>query len=118
LKSYFAENDLEYQIVPPHCHRRNAAERAIRTLKEHFVALLASAYPYLPLYLCDSLLLQVEMILNLLRTSRQHPQLFAAAHFHGMIDYNKTAFALPGCNIIAHEKYSQRRTWAPQVQHG
>jgi hypothetical protein len=23
LKSYFTENDVEYQLVPPHCHRRN-----------------------------------------------------------------------------------------------
>jgi hypothetical protein len=56
--------------------------------------------------------------MNLLRTSRHHPQLSAAAHFHGMIDYNKTAVALPGCKIIAREKPSQRRTWAPHGQHG
>jgi hypothetical protein len=58
------------------------------------------------------------MTLNLLRTSRQHPQLFAAAHYHGLIDYNKTAFAPPGCKIIAHEKPTKRRTWAPHGQHG
>jgi hypothetical protein len=58
------------------------------------------------------------MTLNLLHTSRLHPQLSAAAHFHGLIDYNKTAFAPPGCKIIAHEKPSQRRTWAPHVRHG
>jgi hypothetical protein len=49
---------------------------------------------------------------------RQHPQLSAAAHYHGMVDYNKTSFAPPGCKMIAHEKTSQRRTWAPHVQHG
>jgi hypothetical protein len=58
------------------------------------------------------------MTLRLLRTSRHHPQLSAAAHFHGMIDYNKTAFAPPGCKIIAHEKTPQRRAWAPHGQHG
>jgi hypothetical protein len=35
-----------------------------------------------------------------------------------MVDYNKTAFAPPGCNIIAHEKPAKRRTWAPHGQHG
>jgi hypothetical protein len=25
LKSVFTENDVEYQLVPPHCHRRKAA---------------------------------------------------------------------------------------------
>jgi hypothetical protein len=29
LKHFFTANDVEYQLVPPHCHRRNAAERAI-----------------------------------------------------------------------------------------
>jgi hypothetical protein len=57
-------------------------------------------------------------MLNLLRTSRLHPQLSAAAHFHGLVDYNKTDFALPGCKIFAHEKPGKRRTWAPHGQHG
>jgi hypothetical protein len=34
------------------------------------------------------------------------------------VDYNKTAFAPPGCKIIAHEKPRKRRTWAPHGQHG
>jgi hypothetical protein len=29
LKIFFTANNVEYQLVPPHCHRRNAAERAI-----------------------------------------------------------------------------------------
>jgi hypothetical protein len=53
-----------------------------------------------------------------MRTSRLHPQLSAAAHFHGLLDYNKTSFAPPGCKIIAHEKPGNRRTWAPHGQYG
>jgi hypothetical protein len=34
------------------------------------------------------------------------------------VDCNKTAFALPGCKIIAHEKSGKRRTWAHHGQHG
>jgi hypothetical protein len=34
------------------------------------------------------------------------------------MDYNKTAFALPGCKIVAHEKPGKRRTWAPHEQYG
>jgi hypothetical protein len=118
LKNYFTTNDVEYQLVPPHCHRRNAAEREIYTFKEHFVAGLASVDPYFLLHLWDRLLPQEEMTLNLLRTSRQHPQLSAAAHYHGLIDYNKSAFAPPGCKIIAHEKPAKRRTCTPHGQHG
>jgi hypothetical protein len=33
LNNFFTANDVDYQLVPPHFHRRNAAERAIRTSK-------------------------------------------------------------------------------------
>jgi hypothetical protein len=118
LKNFFTVNDIAYQLVPPHCHRRNAAERAIRTFKEHFVAGLSSVDSSFPMHLWDRLLPQAEVTLNLLRTSCLHPQLSAAAHYHGLVDYNKTAFAPPGCKIIAHEKPGKRRTWAPHGQHG
>jgi hypothetical protein len=61
---------------------------------------------------------QAEITLNLLRASRLHPQLSAAAHYHGLIDYNKTAFGPPSCKIIAHEKPAQRRIWAAHGQPG
>jgi hypothetical protein len=86
---------MAYQLVPPHCHRCNAAERAISTFKEHFVVGLSSVDPSFPLHLWDILLQQAEITLNLLRTSRVHPQLSAAAYYHGLVDYNKTAFAPP-----------------------
>jgi hypothetical protein len=118
LNFLFTTNDVEYQLVSPYCHRRNTAERSIQTLKEHFVAELSSVDPNFQLHLWDILLPQAEITLNLLQTSRQHPQLSAAAHYHGLIDYKKTYFAPPGCKIIAHEKPAKRRTWAPHSQHG
>jgi hypothetical protein len=118
LKNFFTANDIAYKLVPPRCHRRSAADRVIMTFKEQFVAGLSSVDSSFPLHLWDRLLPQAEITLNLLRTSRLHPQLFAAVHFHGLVDYNKTAFAPPGCKIITHEKPGKRRTWAPHGQHG
>jgi hypothetical protein len=89
LKNFFTTNDMGYQLVPPHFHRRNAAERTISNFKEHFVAGLAPVDPYFPLHLWDRLLPKSEMTLNMLRTYRQYP------HFHGMVDYVKTDFAPP-----------------------
>jgi hypothetical protein len=116
LNNYFTEKEMSYQLVPPHCRCTNAAERALRTFTEHFKAGLATDNPYFPARLWYRLLPQAEITLNLLRSSRLHPQLSAAAHYNGLIDYNKTAFAPPCCKIIAHEKPSQRRTWAPHGQ--
>jgi hypothetical protein len=102
LKNFFTVNDIAYQLVLPHCHRHNAVKRAIGTFKENFVAGLSSVDPCFQMHLWNRLLPQAEITLNLLWASRLHPQLSAAAHYHCLVDYNKTAFALPGCKIIAH----------------
>jgi hypothetical protein len=118
LKNYFTEKEMNYQLVPPYFHRANSVERVIRTFKEHFKSGLATVDPAFPIHLWDRLFPQAEITLNLLRSSRFHPHLSAAAHYHGLVDYNKTAFGPPGCKIIAHEKPSQRRTWASNGQPG
>jgi hypothetical protein len=51
LKSYFTENDVEFQLVPPYYHRCDVAERAVRTFKENFIAGVASVEPYFPMHL-------------------------------------------------------------------
>jgi hypothetical protein len=66
LKNFFTVNDVAYQLVPPHFHRRNAVERAISTFKEHFVARLYSVDPAFPLHLWYRPLPQAEITLNLL----------------------------------------------------
>jgi hypothetical protein len=66
LKNFFTAQNIDYQLVPPHCHRRNAADRAIRTFKEQFVAGLSSVEPSLPIHLWDRLLPQAGITLNLL----------------------------------------------------
>jgi hypothetical protein len=118
LKNFVTAQNIDFQLVPPHCHRRNAAKRAIRTCEEHFVAGLSSVDPSFPKHLCDRLLSQSEITLNLLRTSLLHPQLSATTHCHGLVDYNKTDVAPPGCKIIAPEKPGKRRAWAPHGQNG
>jgi hypothetical protein len=100
LKKYFTEKEMNYQLVPPHCHITNAAERAIRTFKEHLKSGLATVDPDFSIHLWDRLLPHAEITLNLLRDSRLHPQLSAAAHYHCLVDFNKTAFGPPGCKIL------------------
>ena len=52
-KKYFEEIDMHFQLVPPHMYQRNAAERALRTLKDHFIDALCTVQPKLPFYLWD-----------------------------------------------------------------
>ena len=55
LRKAFTKNKVDIQLVPPHMHRRNTAERAIRTFKNHFLADLASCDPGFPLTEWDRL---------------------------------------------------------------
>jgi hypothetical protein len=77
LKTYNQEQQIEYQLVPPHIHRRNAAELAIRTWKNHFVAGLCSTDTRFPMHLWDKLVAQATLMLNLLRPSRRNPKVSA-----------------------------------------
>jgi hypothetical protein len=42
VKKYIKSENINIQLVPLHNHRVNAAERAIATFKEHFIAALAT----------------------------------------------------------------------------
>lgn len=113
LKEYLHEQNVDFQLVPPGCHRRNAAERAIRTWKNHFIAGLSSCDPKFPLNLWDHLVEQANITLNLLRGSRMNPKLSAYTQVHGIFNFNKTPLAPPGTRILIHEKSDKRATWAP-----
>jgi hypothetical protein len=103
LKQYLTSTSMDFQLVPPHNHRRNAAERAIHTWKNHFIAILAATDDGFPLHLWDMLIPQANITLNLLRGSRINPKLSAYAQIHGFFDYNRTPLAPPGTRVLAHE---------------
>ncbi len=49
-------NNMQYQLVPPHDHRRNIAEKAIQVFKAHFISIFCSTDKVFPLHLWDRLL--------------------------------------------------------------
>ena len=118
LKNFIAQEQMQYQLTSPHIHRRNAAEPAICTFKNHFISGLCSVDKNFPLHLWCRLLDQAELTLNMLRTSRINANLSAHEQLHGIHDFNATPLAPPRTKCIAHEKSSQCGTWAPHGQHG
>jgi hypothetical protein len=111
LKNTFNENNIEFQLVPPYVHRVNAAERAIQTWKDHFLAGLATCDPNYPLREWDRLMPQVDITLNLLRKSRRFPNLSAYAAIWGNYDYNAHPIAPPGTRVMVYETPAQRNTF-------
>jgi hypothetical protein len=116
LKMYLHQQNITFQLVPPYSHRRNAAERAIRSFKDHLIAGLCSTDKSLPMHLWDRLLPQAVITLNMLRTSRINHKFSAATQLYGQYDFNRAPMAPPGTRIIAHETPNRGRTWAPHGQ--
>jgi hypothetical protein len=108
LKTYLHQQDITFQLVPPCSHRRNSAERAIRSFKDHLIAGLCYTEKYFPMHLWDKLLPQAFITLSMLRTSRINPKLSAATHIYGQYDFNRSPVAPPGTRIIAHETPHRR----------
>jgi hypothetical protein len=118
LKTYLHQQNITFQLFTPYSHRRNSAERAIRSFKDHLIAGLCSTDKTFPMHLWDRLLPQAVITLNMLRTPRINPKLSASTHIVGQYDYNRSPMAPPGTRIIAHETPSRRRTWEPHGQDG
>ena len=118
VRRYILSTGATYQLVEPYNHRVNAAERAIRTFKDHFVAGLATVHPSFPLYLWDELLDQAFISLNLLRASRTCPRMSAYSHLEGPFDYNSTPMAPPGCRALVFEDPEIRTSYAPHGVEG
>ena len=111
LLNYMQKNKIAVQLAPPHMHRQNLAERAIRTFKEHFVSIRAGLDPKFPKNLWCRLIAQAVITLNLMRASRIHPKLSAYACINGEFDYDKTPLAPAGTRVLVHEKPKQRGSW-------
>ena len=77
-------------------HRRNAAERAIRTFKAHFISILAGVDLDFPSHLWDLLVPQAEMTQNLLRPCTSDPTISAWENFNGELDYNAKSLGANG----------------------
>jgi hypothetical protein len=59
IKTFLTKNDCKLQLVEPHNHQVNAAEQAIQTFKDAFIAALATTDNNFPLQLWDPLAPQI-----------------------------------------------------------
>ena len=115
VEQYVTSQNIDIQLVPPANHRVNAAERAIATFKEHFIAALATIDINCPLQLWDQFLAQVQDSLNMLRTSRRNPTISAYEDLEGPFDYNKTPFVPLGTKALVYDDPDSRAAWAPHA---
>ena len=75
--------NMTLQLVPPDDHRRNLAEKAIQTWKDHFISALSGTAASFPEHLWCQIIPQAEHQLLLLRQSKTNPKISAYAHMYG-----------------------------------
>jgi hypothetical protein len=112
IKKFLTEKECDLQLVEPHNHRVNAAERAIQTFKDAFIAVLATTDREIPLQLWDKLAPQVQDTLNLLRASRINPNILAYEALNGPYNWDRYPLAPPGCKAIIYKAPAVRGSWA------
>ena len=112
IKTFLTEEECELQLVEPHNHRVNAAERAIQTFKDAFISALATTDKDFPLQLWDKLTPQVIVTLNMMRASRIDPTKSAHEILYGAYDWNRYPLAPLGCRAVVYEDGDTRGSWA------
>ena len=111
IKRYLQSQGATHQAVPADAHGANAAERAVQTFKNHFIAGLATVDPQCPIQLWDEFIEQAQNTLNMLRTSRVNPKLSAYEILEGPYNFNKVPLAPPGTKAIVYIDPKNRTTW-------
>jgi hypothetical protein len=84
IKTFLTKNDCKLQLVEPHNHCVNAAERAIQTLKDAFMAALATTDSNFPLQLRDRLKPKIQDTLNLLLLELSKMGTYVKYPYHGL----------------------------------
>ena len=111
MKSAFDKVEVKYQLVPPHTHRWNTVECAIRTLKNYLITGLCMCDTRYSAREWDRLIKQFQLTLNLLRSLRRHPSMSIYASVWRNFSFNTKSLAPPGTIVWIHNKPQKRGTW-------
>ncbi len=112
IKKNLTDHECKLQLVEPHNHEINAAERAIQTFKDAFIAALATTDSEFPLQLWDRLTPQVRDTLNLMLASHINPAISAYEALNGPYGWNRYPLASLGCKAIVYKDGDTRGSWA------
>jgi hypothetical protein len=96
-KDMLKERGITYQLVPPHNHRRNHAERDIRTAQNQMICAIQDCDPEASKEIHHLLIPQCEDTLNMLRSCNIDPTISAYQALYGTKhDWSAHPMAPPG----------------------
>ena len=113
------EAKVTVELVPPNCHRRNRAERAIQDWKAHFIAGLATVDPNFPIAAWSELVPQASLTINHIRAYTMNRSISAYEGMHGKkYDFVAHPIYPPGVRVVVLEPTDKRESWAPHGLEG
>lgn len=115
VQAYLQDEKIGTQLVEPHNHRINVAERTVQTFKNIFIAGLSTCDEIFPLILWSKLIQQCQGSLNLLRTSRYNPKLSAQMILEGVHDFNRVPCVPPGTRATIFNPPEVRGSFGPRA---
>jgi hypothetical protein len=113
-KKILTKEEGKLQLVEPHNHRVDAAERAIQTFKDALIVALTTTDRDFLLQLWDKLMMQVINTLNMMRASRINPTISVYEILHGPYDWNRYPLSSLGCKAVVYVDGDMRGLWALQ----
>ena len=108
-KDDIRESGMSYQLAPPGDYRRNIAERAIQTWKNHFFGVLSGTAATSPMHIWRQSTPQAERELMLLSMSNINPKISSYAHVYGQHDYNAKPLVPIGMESLVHDKPDRQK---------
>ena len=102
-------HNMTYELVPKGMHRRNIAEKAIQTWKSHAIGVFSGLPASFPLFMWDKLLPQLDMQVNLLRSSNIMPNVCAWTILAGAHDFNRHPIAPLGIEMQMLEQVDKQK---------
>jgi hypothetical protein len=113
LRSTFAELKLQASLVSPYDKAPNRAERAIRTCKNHIIAVRAGFHADCPHTYLDKGIMQIEMTLNTIHPFEYDPTISAYHAVHGApYDFLKHPIAPVGTKVLTWDSPEHRGSWS------
>ena len=115
VQAYLESEKVNIQLVEPHNHKVNAAERVIHTSKNHLIAGLSACDVSFPSLLWNKIVPQAQDSLNMLRTSRVHPNLSTYSVLEGIHDFNIHPWAPLGTRATIFSPPETRTSFGPRA---
>jgi hypothetical protein len=119
IKKYIHSTKAGIQLVNPDDHQVNAAEQAIQTWKEHWLAGMGTLDPNCPIQLWCQFIEQGQDTLNILHVLRVNAKLSAYAVLDRQFNFDKAPLAPVGTRALILLDPNTCKTWQTMpLMHG